>query len=79
MPGIKGRNLPQRISKSGKYHSIRALAFSLFDKDKDITKEKMSKVMAKEYPGSKFSDGHFPWYKHTWNKIQLEKAGFFPK
>ncbi len=79
MPGIKGRKLPERLSKSGKYKSIRALAFYLFDKDKNVSKEKMIKVMEKEYPESKFADGHFAWYKHTWNKIQLEKSGYCPK
>ena len=79
MPGIKGRKLPDRLSKSGKYHSIRSLAFHLFDKDKDIAKEKMVKLMIREYPGSKFDEGHFAWYKHTWNKIQLEKSGYCPK
>ncbi len=79
MSGIKGRKLPDRTSKSKRFHSIRSLVFSLFDKNKEIAKEKMVKIMMKEYPGSKFNDGHFAWYKHTWNKIQLEKAGYSPK
>lgn len=82
MPGKIGVKLIPRRSKSGKYHSVRELVFSLLEKSNGvISKEQVDKVVKKEYPNANFlgkngKGGHFTWYKHKWNKMKLEGANF---
>lgn len=78
MPGRKGVKLIPRKSKSGKFFSVKSLVFSLLEKDPDISREAVEKVVAKEYPNSSFlpkdgKGGHFPWYKHQFTRKGLEK------
>jgi len=78
LPGKKGVKLIPRKSKSGKYFSVKALVFSLLEKNVDITKEEVEKVVRKEYPTSNFfgkdgKGGHFAWYKHQFVRKGLEK------
>lgn len=81
MPGRKGAKMIQRLSVSKKFHSVKELVFSLFEKKPTITKEEAEKIVQKEYPTASFmgtSDrsGHFTWYKHRWNRMKLENANF---
>jgi hypothetical protein len=81
MPLKKGTKLIARKSHSGKYTSIRALVFALFNKKPTITKKEMEKILKDEYPTSNFfssngKGGHFTWYKHKWNKDKLENERF---
>lgn len=82
MPGKIGVKLIPRKSKSGKYHSVRELVFSLLDKSNGvISKDAVDKIVKKEYPNANFlgkdgRGGHFTWYKHKWNKMKLEGANF---
>lgn len=82
MPGKIGVKLIPRKSKSGKYHSVRELVFSLLEKSNGvISKDAVDKIVKKEYPGANFlgkdgRGGHFTWYKHKWNKMKLEGANF---
>ena len=78
MPGKKGVKLIPRKSKSGKFFSVKSLVFSLLEKDPNITRAAVEKVVAKEYPGSNFlpkdgKGGHFPWYKTAFTRKNLEK------
>lgn len=79
MPGTKGVKLIPRRSTTGKYHSVRELVFSLFDRSNGlITRDEAEKIIKKEYPKSNFfgldgKNSHFTWYKHKWNKTKLER------
>jgi len=82
MPGKKGVKMIPRKARSGKFHSIKELVFSLFDKNLNVSKEEVEKVVKKEYPLSNFihkNGSHFSWYKHKWAKMKLEDAGFIIK
>ena len=81
MPGKKGVKLMPRKSTSGKYFSVKALVFSLLEKNKDISRAEVEKIVRKEYPNSSFlpkngKGGHFPWYKHQFLRMALEKDNF---
>lgn len=81
MPGKKGERMIPRLSTSKKFHSVRELVFSLLEKDPNISKDEVDKIVKKEYPKSNFigSDGrsgHWTWYKHKWNRMKLENANF---
>lgn len=81
MPGIRGKKLPPRRSKTGKYSSIRQLVFSLLDQNQMIEEDAVNKIVMREYPKSNFAGkdgklGHFAWYKHTYAKLKLEEANF---
>jgi len=81
MPGKKGVKLIPRRAVSGKYHSVRSLVFAILDKNPTISKEEVDKLVKKEYPKSNFlgkdgKGGHWTWYKHKWNKMKAEEAGF---
>lgn len=53
-----------RLSKSGKYKSVRHLVETIFARKKDTTAEAMEKEVKKEYPQSAFTaKTHYPWYK----------------
>lgn len=78
MPGKMGVKLIARLSTTKKFHSLRELVFSIFERHPTITKEEMEKIIRKEYPKANFfsndgKGGHFTWYKHKWNKSKLEK------
>lgn len=78
MPGKVGVKLINRLSLSKKYRSVRELVFKTLDKRPTISKDEMEKLVKKEYPKSNFfsekgKGGHFTWYKHKWNKKQLER------
>lgn len=78
MPGKLGIKLIPRLSTTKKFHSLRELVFSIFEKSPTIQKEEMEKIIRKEYPKANFfshegKGGHFTWYKHKWNKSKLEK------
>lgn len=78
MPGKKGVKLIPRKSKSGKFFSVKSLVFSLLEKDPNITRVAVEKIVAKEYPNSSFlpkdgKGGHFPWYKTAFTRKNLEK------
>lgn len=78
MPGKKGVKLIPRLSTSTKFHSVRELVFSIFEKNPTATKEEVEKIVKKEYPQANFfgengKGGHYTWYKHKWNKMKLEK------
>lgn len=64
--GGKTTKPSSRISKSGKFKSIRHLMENLLAKNKKLTFEKANESVLKEYPDSKFNNVHFSWYK---NKI----------
>lgn len=53
-----------RVSKSGKFNSIRALVESLIKKNKDMEFAAMEKEIKKEYPDSKFNNKHYAWYRN---------------
>lgn len=81
MPGIRGKKLPPRRSKTGKYSSIRQLVFALLDQNQMIEEDAVNKIVMREYPKSNFAGkdgklGHFAWYKHTYAKLKLEEANF---
>jgi len=81
MPGKKGVKLMPRLSKSGKYNSVKELVFSLLDKNPNIRKQEVDKEVAKEYPTARFlkhdsKRGHFAWYKHRYMRQKLEEADF---
>ena len=81
MPGRKGVKMIPRKAKSGKFRSVRALVFSLLEKNQNIDREEVEKIVMKEYPQSNFvhkngKGGHFPWYKHIFLKSKLTEAGF---
>jgi len=57
------KKVSSRISKSGKYSSIRNLMESLFAKNKEVSFEDALKTVKKEYPNSKFNKQHFGWYR----------------
>ena len=78
MPGKKGVKLMPRLSKSGKYNSVKELVFSLLDKNPNIRKQEVDKEVAKEYPTARFlkhdsKRGHFAWYKHRYMRQKLEE------
>lgn len=57
-----------RISKSGKYTSLRNLMETLFAKKKDAGLDEVTKTVKAEYPGCSFLSGgrtqkRFGWYK----------------
>jgi hypothetical protein len=81
MPGKKGVKLMPRLSKSGKFNSVKELVFSLLDKNPNIRKQDVDKEVAKEYPTARFlkhdsKRGHFAWYKHRYMRQKLEEADF---
>lgn len=53
-----------RVSKSGKFKSIRDLVESLIKKNKDMEFAVMEKEIKKEYPDSKFNNKHYAWYRN---------------
>lgn len=70
-----------RLSKSGKYNSVKELVFSLLDANPNIRKQDVDKEVAKEYPTARFlkhdtKRGHFAWYKHRYMRQKLEEAEF---
>lgn len=78
MSGKLGVKLIPRLSTTKKFHSLRELVFSIFERQPTISKENMEKIVRKEYPKANFfsregKGGHFTWYKHKWNKEKLEK------
>lgn len=81
MPGKKGQKMSPRRSVSKKFHSVKALVFSLFESNPSISKDEVEKIIKKEYPTANFigkngRSGHFTWYKHKWNRMKLENANF---
>lgn len=60
------KKVSSRISKTGKYTSIRHMMESLFRDDKELTFDKVIKVVKREYPNSAYNRNHFSWYH---NKI----------
>lgn len=81
MPGKKGVKLIARMSKTGKWNSVKELVFALLEKNPNIRRQEVEKEVLKEYPNSNFvsKDGkrsHFPWYKHNFSKMKLEEARF---
>lgn len=78
MPGKKGVKLIARLSKTGKWNSVKELVFDLLEKNPNIRRQVVEKEVMKEYPNSNFvsKDGkksHFPWYKHNFLKKKLEE------
>ena len=57
------KKVSSRISKSGKFTSIRNLMESLFAKNKEVKFEECLKIVGKEYPASKFNKQHYGWYR----------------
>lgn len=81
MPGKKGVKLMPRLSKSGKWNSVKELVFSLLEKNPNIRKQDVDKEVAKEYPTANFlkhgeKRGHFAWYKHRFMRMKLDEASF---
>ena len=68
--GGKPKKASTRISKSGKFKSIRHLMESLLSKTPKLEYKKAEEAVLREYPNSKFKATHFGWYK---NKIQTHK------
>lgn len=68
--GGKPKKASTRISKSGKFKSIRHLMETLLAKNKNLDYKKAEEAVLREYPNSKFKNTHFGWYK---NKIQTHK------
>jgi len=56
-----------RISKSGKFRTLRHLVETLIAANKDISQEKVDAAVKKEFPDSAYitnsSGSHWPWYK----------------
>lgn len=59
----KTKKTSTRISKSGKYESIRHMMEALFKGNKKLESEEAVKAVKKEYPASAFNGKHFAWYK----------------
>lgn len=81
MPGKKGVKLMSRLSKSGKWSSLKELVFSLLEANPNIRKQDVDKEVAKEYPTANFlkhgeKRGHFAWYKHRFMRMKLDEASF---
>ncbi len=81
MPGKKGVKLMPRLSKSGKWNSLKELVFSLLEANPNIRKQDVDKEVAKEYPTANFlkhgeKRGHFAWYKHRFMRMKLDEASF---
>ena len=81
MPGKKGVKLMPRLSKSGKWNSVKELVFSLLEKNPNIRKQEVDKEVEKEYPTASFlkhgeKRGHFAWYKHRFMRMKLEESEF---
>ena len=81
MPGKKGVKLMPRLSKSGKWNSVKELVFHLLETNPNIRKQDVDAEVRKEYPNAKFlsnggGKGHFPWYKHQFLRKKLEEASF---
>jgi hypothetical protein len=64
---IKTKERKSRISKSGKYKSIRHLIETLIKEDRNTTKEKVDKIVKQEYPTSSYitnpTGSHWSWYQ----------------
>lgn len=70
-----------RLSKSGKWNSLKELVFSLLEANPNIRKQDVDKEVAKEYPTANFlkhgeKRGHFAWYKHRFMRMKLDEASF---
>ncbi len=81
MPGKKGVKLMPRLSKSGKWNSVKELVFHLLEGNPNIRKQDVDAKVREEYPNAKFlsnggGKGHFPWYKHQFMRRKLEEASF---
>jgi len=61
--GGKPKKVSTRISKSGKYTSIRHMMEQILAKTPDITSEKVIPMVKKEYPNSAFKPNHLAWYR----------------
>lgn len=67
----KGESVKRQASVSGKYRSVRSLMDELFGKKGDkLTFEDTEKLVAKEFPQSKYNKAHFAWYR---NHILIKK------
>ena len=60
---VPTKKVSTRISKSGKFKTIRHLVESVFKKKPGISYDSMEKFIMKEYPSSAFNKSHFTWYK----------------
>lgn len=81
MPGKKGVKLISRLSKTGKWNSVKELVFAMLQENPNVRRQEVEKAVLKEYPNSNFvsKDGkrsHFPWYKHNFSKMKLEEERF---
>lgn len=78
MPGKKGKKLIPRKCACGKHRSVKQLVYEIFDKHGiNVDRTLVEEIVMKEYPKSEFvhksgKGGHFPWYKHKYQREKLE-------